>query len=279
MMEKTAYFSHPSLPGAQLLHAGFLRQVFARHSHDCYALGVIEDGALGFSYLRSRHVAQAGMVSLVVPGEVHDGAAAAPGGWTYRMFYLEPGLLAEAAREAGARILPGGLPHFSQGVLDDPGLATRLRRLHLLAARPEASALELQTRLRGLLARWIALYAETRPALRPAGAEPRAVALVRRTLDDRLADNVSLDELAAAARLSPFHLVRVFTASTGLPPHAYQRQRRLNEARRLLGSAASGLRLADIAQECGFADQSHLTRAFKRAYGVTPGAYRKIVQN
>ncbi len=272
-------FTTPALAGAEMMRAHFVRQVFSRHSHDCYAIGVIEDGAMGFRYLGGRHVAAPGLVNLVVPGEAHDGAAAAPQGWRYRMFYLAPGLLIEAAREAGAKALPGGLPHFCQGVIDDPGLVTRVRRLHLLAEARTASALELQTRLRGVLARWIVLHAETRPAARRPGAEPRAVARARALLDNRSPENVSLDELAREAGLSPFHLVRVFTASVGLPPHAFQQQRRLDAARRLLRASSRTVRLADIAQECGFADQSHLTRAFKRVYGVTPGAYRKNVQN
>lgn len=262
-----------------MMRAHFVRQVFSRHSHDCYAIGIIEEGAMGFRYLGGSHVASSGLVNLVVPGEVHDGQAATPGGWRYRMFYLAPELLSDAAREAGVHSLPSGLPHFRQGVIDDPGLAARVRLLHMLAERHEASALELQTRLRGILARWISLHAELRPAPASPGREPLAVARARSLLDARATDNVTLDELAAEAGLSPFHLVRVFAASTGLPPHAYQQQRRVQLARRLLAASPSSPRLADIAQECGFADQSHLTRAFKRTFGVTPGAYRKNVQN
>lgn len=270
-------FTTPALSGAEMMRAHFVRQVFPRHSHDCYAIGIIEEGAMGFRYLGGSHVASTGLVNLVVPGEVHDGQAAVPQGWRYRMFYLAPELLREAAREAGATSLPHGLPHFRQGVINDPGLAQRVRLLHRLAEGLEATALELQTRLRGILARWIALHGEIRPAVIPPGREPRAVARARALLDTRSPENVSLDELAREAGLSPFHLVRVFTASVGLPPHAFQQQRRLETARRLLRASSS--RLVDVAQECGFADQSHLTRAFKRVYGVTPGAYRKNVQN
>jgi len=276
-IEETRVFAHPALTGAEMMRAHFVRQVFSRHSHDCYAIGIIEEGAMGFRYLGGRHIASPGLVNLVVPGEVHDGQAAVPQGWRYRMFYLAPDLLCEAAHEAGATSLPHGLPHFRQGVINDPGLAERVRLLHMLAEGREATALELQTRLRGILARWISLHAEIHPPVGAPGREPRAVALSRALLDNRSPENVTLDELAREAGLSPFHLVRVFTASVGLPPHAYQQQRRLETARRMLRASRS--RLADVAQECGFADQSHLTRVFKRAYGVTPGSYRKNVQN
>ncbi|EPR43652.1 Helix-turn-helix, AraC domain-containing protein [Desulfovibrio sp. X2] len=271
------YFTHPALRGAEMMRAHFVDRVFARHSHDCYALGVIEAGALGFRYRGERVVAHEGLVNLVVPGEAHDGQAAVGQGWRYRMFYLAPELLAGAEADAGGR---GRLPHFAAGVLRDPDLARRIRRLHALAEERRAPDLAVRELFGALLVDWIARHAETRPSPASAGREPAAVRRARELLHARFAEGVSLDELAAAAGLSPFHLTRTFTAALGLPPHAYQRQLRLAQARRLLREAPdAGLRLADVAQETGFADQSHLTRAFRDAFGLTPGAYRKNVQN
>ena len=61
----------------------------------------------------------------------------------------------------------------------------------------------------------------------------------------------------------------------GVPPHAYLRQIRIAQAKKLL---KSGLSLADVAQTVGFTDQSHLNRWFKRLWGITPGQYRNSVQ-
>ena len=99
-----------------------------------------------------------------------------------------------------------------------------------------------------------------------------AVAAVRDVLADRLADPPGLDELALAAGMSPFALLRAFRDETGLPPHAYLNQLRVRLARRLLDS---GLPPADVAAEAGFADQPHLSRHFKRVVGVPPGAYQR----
>ena len=68
-------------------------------------------------------------------------------------------------------------------------------------------------------------------------------------------------------------MMRAFTREYGMPPHAYTNQLRLSEARRLI---AAGHRLSDAAASAGFYDQSHLTRMFKRAYGVTPGVYASL---
>ena len=84
------------------------------------------------------------------------------------------------------------------------------------------------------------------------------------------ARDLSINELAACAGLSPFHFVRCFRRATGLPPHAWLTQLRLDHARALLGRGRSP---ADAAVAAGFYDQSHLIRHFKRTYGITPGQY------
>ena len=70
--------------------------------------------------------------------------------------------------------------------------------------------------------------------------------------------------------LSPFHLIRSFSDSVGMTPHSYLMQVRATRARDLL---LAGIPISTSAFECGFSDQSHLTRTFKRIFGVTPGAY------
>jgi AraC-like DNA-binding protein len=99
----------------------------------------------------------------------------------------------------------------------------------------------------------------------------RVLHRVREQLHDELERNLSLDELAAIAGLSKYHLVHRFSAAFGLPPHRYHLQLRLDRARVLL---RDGRDIGDVATELGFADQSHLTRRFTRAFGVSPGRYR-----
>lgn len=95
---------------------------------------------------------------------------------------------------------------------------------------------------------------------------------VRELLVDRVAENVRLDELARVAELSPFHLIRLFRVRYGVTPFAYQRNLRVERARDALRSGES---LAEIAASLGFADQSHLGRAFRKVMGATPGQYRQ----
>lgn len=272
MSPDTATLTRPHcLEGLDLLHASYRRQTFSRHSHDGYALGVIESGALAFRYLHRDHVACAGEVNLVVPGECHDGRPAGPDGWTYRMLYLSPELVRDAAGE-----LELGLPDFRAGVLRDPGLADAIRAAHIRLSDPSVCVLEKESSLLLLLTRWIHAHAERGGKPGRKGPQRAAVRRAEEFLRAHAADAPRLDDVAKASGLSPYHLLRVFAETTGQTPHAFLTQLRVDMARNLL---ATQLPLARIAAECGFADQSHLTRLFRRQCGVTPGHFRKIVQN
>jgi AraC family transcriptional regulator len=106
----------------------------------------------------------------------------------------------------------------------------------------------------------------------PVASPPAARAI--QFIQERFADDIALADIAAAARVSPYHLVRVFKQATGVSPHQYLIQVRVNNARALLMAGAGKRSVADVAEAVGFADQSHLTRHMKRLLGVTPGEVR-----
>lgn len=103
----------------------------------------------------------------------------------------------------------------------------------------------------------------------------RAVVRASEFIHDNYARGLRLADIAAAAHLSPFHLIRMFRKSTGKTPHQYLIQVRVNMARSLLSAGAGSGSLADIAAAVGFVDQSHLTRHFKRVLGLTPKQLRQ----
>jgi len=113
-----------------------------------------------------------------------------------------------------------------------------------------------------------------RPGSREGASGLSAARLERvlRYLDANLAGPCSLDELAEAAYLSPFHFSRMFRRSTGKSPHAYLVDRRMERARALLEGTTTPI--ADIARMVGFRTQSHFTNAFRQVNGIAPGAYR-----
>jgi len=259
--------------GLELLRATYIRQRFSRHAHQRFAVGVIEAGALGFYYRGENVVAPAGAINLANPDEPHTGHAATQQGWTYRMFYFDADHLRDAVTQMADRLC--AVPRFARGVIRDDGLAYQIRRLHHALAQGTFSRLEMQSRFMALLVALIQRHADTRTYQRPIGREPRAVERVREYIHSHYADDVSIDRLASIVCLSPYYFMRVFTRNVGLPPHTYLIQTRVRQARAML---QAGQRPAAAAQATGFFDQSHFTRHFKRLTGMTPGKYRRIVQ-
>ena len=264
------------------MHAHFSGHVYHRHSHETYSFGVTEDGAQAFGCRNAQHVSAAGMIMAFNPDDPHDGHAATAAGFTYRMIHIGPDLLADIMSDAAGR--QAGLPLFRVPVLDDPLLAAGLRDLHgALCAR--ASALEVYERLtaavRGLgrhagpRAPGRAMITAAGPARSGPAGPDLAAARVRELLHGDYARQITAADLAAAAGCSRFAAYRAFRSAFGLAPSDYQRQLRLRAARRLL---AEGRAAADVAAAVGFADQAHLTRWFRRYYGITPGEYRSAGQ-
>jgi AraC-like DNA-binding protein len=271
--EIVKYWRTPYLPEVELLHAHYTGQSFSRHAHDSYAIGVIEQGALSFSYRGETWIAPAGQVNLAVPGEAHTGNAATDIGWTYRMFYIDPELM----RQVSAAITgcPARLPFFAAGVINDAKLAEQIRSLHRDLEENKTARLEQEEALWALLTALILRHAEQHRPLSDPGRENLSVKRVREYMEAHFAENFSIRDLAEGCNLSPFYLIRAFRAGTGVPPHVYQQQIRVRRAKELM---AQGYSATFAAQETGFADQSHFSRRFRQITGMTPGQYRNFVQ-
>ncbi len=134
------------------------------------------------------------------------------------------------------------------------------------------SALERESHFIFTLAQLIARHADGFYRWPTAPGADYAVRRAREYLETHYAKNVSLEELAAVVNLSQFHFLRVFRKAMGLPPHAYQTQVRVEQAKLLL---ALSWPISQVAAETGFVDQSHFTRRFKGIVGVTPGQFSR----
>lgn len=272
--EEVRIWQPAGLPDLQLMQASYRHRSFPRHTHEGFGVGVIEHGALGFFYRGENVVAPAGQINLVNPDEVHTGQSATEEGWTYRMFYFGADLLQRAACEMAGK--KARLPFFTTGVIDDTHLAGLIRECHLRLTDAASPLLERESRLLHMLVQLIARHADIPPPLRPVGREHLGV---KKAIDYIVAffdEDISVEQLAAVACLSPYHFIRVFSRDTGLPPHAWLMQFRVFAARRLLQQGAA---IADAACLSGFTDQSHLTRSFKRLLGYTPGQFSNSVQD
>ncbi|MEV3859461.1 AraC family transcriptional regulator [Streptomyces sp. NPDC050095] len=255
----------PAVQGVtEVFHARFTRHAYPMHVHDTWTLLIVDEGAVRYDLERHEHGTPLGTVSLLPPQVPHNGSAATPSGFRKRVLYLESGT-------SGAGPLDDSFigPAVDTPDLVDPLLRHRIGQLHAALAHP-GDELEAAARL--------TLVGERlRERLRPASAadrnpvpDKRVAARLRELLDARVVEGVDLAEAARLVHAHPAHLVRSFGAAYGIAPHQYLMARRVDRARRLL---LDGRPAGAVAGECGFYDQSHLSRHFKRVVGVPPGRY------
>ena len=212
------------------------------------------------------HVGEPGVVFCYTPGEVMV-AKPEQGPGSFNVLELNADVLEEWLSEQQ----PSSVSLDWAEVMKP--ISARLRRhfsgfFELFA--PAAPAMQVQSQLLELsevmITELISGARQPRPIM---GAPPRGAARMRECLNEE-GLHIDLETLAKRAGLSRFQALRVFKQRYGLPPHAYQLCLRVGHARRLL---QEGTPAADVASRCGFADQSHFIRHFKRLSGVTPMQY------
>jgi AraC-like DNA-binding protein len=226
---------------------------------------VIEAGQERFDYRGQEHLAPAGSIVLMQPGELHTGGPASAQGWRYRMLYLDEAALA-------AQLGDGRLWRFDTTVrLGDTARASAMARaLAALWGADDGAAAD--AALADTLILLAPLAAGHRAGTNPIPAAARPFQRVVDALHSDLAREWRLTELACLSGLSPFHFQRAFKAAHGISPHQWRMALRLAEAKRRL---ARGEPPADVAAAVGLADQAHLTRRFAGMYGVTPARYQR----
>ncbi|WP_404420838.1 AraC family ligand binding domain-containing protein [Thalassospira australica] len=255
------------------------RHSFARHSHETFGIGVIYRGAQKSLSGRGMVEAGAGNVITVNPREIHDGHPIGDGPRGWNMLYFDPDLIRDAAYDmTDGR---SGDYEFTRPVITSPAVAHCFNALFAAITQAnspsnsQTAALRREEMLFLLLHHAIIIPGSPdHPRNRSSNRADATIARAKTMIDDAPEENLSLADLANAAGLSRFQTVRHFTRATGLTPHAYIIQRRLDLARRLI---ATGTPLAEVAATAGFADQSHLNRHFIRAYGLSPGRYAKAL--
>lgn len=255
----------PSSRGIERIEARFHGNGFSPHRHDTYALGLTLSGVQTFAYRGSSRFSMPGNIIVLHPDEVHDGAAGTEAGLVYRMLYLPPERLTEAA--GGRRGLP---------FVPDPVIADENFRLSL------AEALEdLHTEAQGLLlddltarfAEGLWRHADQTGRSLIASTAHKAMLRCRDYLQDNCGREVSSSELEEISGMDRYTTARQFRKVFGTSPHRYLVMRRLDSARALI---AAGDSLANAAAEAGFADQAHFTRHFRNAFGMTPGRWSAL---
>ncbi len=253
------------LPELELRSGVAVMAPYPRHWHEEYQFCLIQAGGGKLFYRGVFHETPRTSLFIVHPGEVHSNQTTT--GCSFRSIYVAPQILRQIMSTANGQM--GSLPFFPDPIVFDREIIALYQLLHLSTSH---ETLECESLLNELLSKLTTRYAQNPASLEPLGKEHKTVDAVRDYIFEYHYRNISLKELAHLANLSPFHLTRIFTKGVGMPPHAFQTQVRISEAKKLL---RSGLPLASVAATAGFADQSHFIRHFKRLMKITPGEYLK----
>lgn len=252
------------------------RACYGKHTHQTFSIGAVTGGRSLYLNGRERRRVGAGTVVIINPEQVHacnpvagDPAACGSDGaaWSYRMLHVDASWLAGLQHELGAG--DGvDLRAFATTATTDPVLYRGLNRLYEALTDATAEPLRRQGSA-------IAFFSELQRRLDPFPARPvPANGRIERAADF-IAENCSapltLGDVCAEVGLSPSYLIRAFAKRYGMTPHAYLVDRRI---RRGQAQLKRGRAIAEVALDCGFADQAHFQRSFKRLVAATPGQYR-----
>ena len=244
----------------EVFHAHIVDWSYPAHSHDTWTVLIVDRGAIDYSLDTRRCAAAGASVAILPPGVVHDGqpAGGAREGFWKRNLYLEADQL--PVESIGAAV--------DKTVLTDEVLRRALSELHDSLVTGE-EALDGESRLALIRDR---ILRHLRPLTVPETPEIGIAHQLRQLLDERAVQPLRLGDAAAMLDRSVPHLVRSFTSTFGVSPHAYLVGRRIDAARPLL---LAGLPTAEVAATVGFYDQAHFTRHFKRHLSTTPARYAR----
>lgn len=264
-MEKSKIWRNDTFSGVELLSASYTKFEFSKHWHDELAIGMIEEGAEGLLYRGKNLLIPQKHIVAINPGEVHTGFSGSLDGWRYRMFYFN---LDTLSSQFADRNLPLD-PIIDSPKIYDKALFDMLLKLHISL---EESAFTLTKESLFILAldKLFTQYGSAK-AERFDTICTTSSYLARDFIHDNFELNPSLSELEAVSNCSKFQLIKHFKSLFGITPHQYLLLIKIQKAKALLSHGAS---CVEASLACGFYDQSHFTRNFKKAFGVSPSNYQ-----
>ncbi len=179
--------------------------------------------------------------------------------WFFEHVAALLGVKAEISGEANSKKLPANHPACQM-----------FRQLVNELLEPAGARVVVENAARAIAVLLLREYCDVPSPKPPTAVPPMAVLKVVEFMRRRLHESLRIEELAEAAGMSPFHFARQFKTATGHPPHEFLMRLRVDRAQELIAQRGRDWTLAAIARDCGFVDQSHMARHFKRVLGITP---------
>jgi AraC family transcriptional regulator len=262
-----------SRPQFEVRHTSASRCEFQPHSHRSYTVTTILSGFLQAEIGEERLRVDNGETAFTGIGITHS-AIGAP--VEFISVAIGTTFMVDLTSELG--MVSRGNEIVFRGIkVEDPWIASTAKALAVEAATArvgQGAMLDALVRQLGvhLLRNHIAVRRSPQIETSRAGPVDRRIRLALEFIHDNYSRDLAVEEIAAAAYLSEFHFARLFKRITGIAPHAYLANIRIEHARRLLHDTSSPI--SEVAAAVGYESQSHFTRLFKAATGLTPRAFR-----
>jgi AraC-like DNA-binding protein len=255
------------LSGVSLLEADFTTLCFAPHLHEAMVITTVQEGGAVITTRGASDAVGRPHLYLCNPAEPHSSRMGRSNRWRFCSIYLAHGALTDLATHFGVP----ALPYFKGNVFADGDMIRRLAVLQALLG----DGSDIEQKREAIVLAMGQLFHRYGGVKDEARRDDVVVRAMKRTIDSRFAEGVSLENLAAGAGLSVWQLLGMFKRTIGMTPHAYLTQVRLNAVCRHL---RRGVPIAAASAAAGFYDQSALTSHFKNRFGVTPLQFAAATQ-
>jgi AraC-like DNA-binding protein len=264
-MNNENFFKDPRLPFVECRSSRSSVRHFKAHMHRSFSIGAVDLGQVQYSVGNRQAVLSAGALAVINPESLHSCNSLKAEGRSYSMLYLDVAWCLQVQKLLWnvASFVPA-----EKIRLDDAGL---YRRFCAVVKQLMDSTVHLLEKEQLLVELSCAVFSHACPVHPETPELPENIERLKALLGENLREDVTLESLAGQLGVNPYTLLRRFKTVTGITPHAYRMNCRIEEARKYL---QTGMDITETALECGFFDQSHLHRHFKAMTTVTPQEYR-----
>jgi AraC-like DNA-binding protein len=253
-----------------IMFQGHHDHAFIPHFHEVATVVLVTRGAYELTLDDKCHVVEAGTLVFIGAKQIHAARPATKDGWAMRTLHVPPELLAAD----GLQLTGNQTISFTTPLLEaDSAAASLFLRMHRKAGSSE-DARRQADQISDFVAWFRPQFDMFAPRIVQHEAPDTLLQHAKQLVQQAAFSSTLIDEIAEELGISTFSLIRRFKKAYGISPHAWRMQIRANEAAKLL---FGGTDLAEVAVSCGFSDQPHFTRVFKRVFGVTPGQYSHAI--
>lgn len=259
------FFKDSRLPFAECRYTKGSVRVFKPHMHRMFSIGAVDRGRVRYEVGGEEAVLEVGALALIGPEVMHSCNSLDPQGRSYYMLYLDVDWcrkVQESLWQVRSFVAPQEI------MIHDRGLYQRYCEGMQVLMDERVHLLKKEQLLVELVSETFARVCSPQEERSGAGGN---IDFLRNKLGSSLRDDISLESLAKELDANPYTMLRKFKAETGITPHAYRMNCRIEKAREYL---RQGMDIAEVALECGFFDQSHMHRYFKAITTVTPKEYQ-----